>query len=565
MLKSLYIKNYALFTETHVEFPNGLNILTGETGAGKSLLVGALGLIMGKRADSSVVFYPEQKCIVEAEFGDLSNQTLEKLSKLEAFVIEEDALLIRREINPSGKSRAFINDTPASLQLVREVVTRLLDLHGQHENQSLLEADHQLDLLDAFAGQEAQVSDFEDLWGKCKKTLQEIERIEREAEKAQEQKDFLDFQLQELEAAGIEEGEEEALEQEIHLLQNSEEVKEALGFATQALYEDEMSMYNRLSEVLQQFERFGDAQTAFQEQLGLLKDANENLREVSFSFAGMLESVESDPERLAFIEERLALYHSLKLKYKAQDGAELMAILHRLQAQRDAISSLSGNLYALQQTLAQDQKSLITKGLSLENKRIAASKELAQKINSLLGEVGFVDAQLEILVERKVEYGGFLTIDDQAIRPGPKGINHIRFMIRTNPGLPMGPLSQIASGGEISRVMLAIKSALADKSAFPVLIFDEIDTGISGEIAQKVGRVMRSLAQRFQILSITHLPQIAAKGHQHFVIYKDVENGRTFSSVRQLDDDSRIQELAKMLSGDNPPASAMQNARELLV
>lgn len=565
MLKSLYIKNYALFTETHVEFPNGLNILTGETGAGKSLLVGALGLIMGKRADSSVVFYPEQKCIVEAEFGDLSNQTLEKLSKLEAFDIEEDTLLIRREINPSGKSRAFINDTPASLQLVREVVTRLLDLHGQHENQSLLEADHQLDLLDAFAGQEAQVSDFEDLWGKCKKTLQEIERIEREAEKAQEQKDFLDFQLQELEAAGIEEGEEEALEQEIHLLQNSEEVKEALSFATQALYEDEMSMYNRLSEVLQQFERFGDAQTAFQEQLGLLKDANENLREVSFSFAGMLESVESDPERLAFIEERLALYHSLKLKYKAQDGAELMAILHRLQGQRDAISSLSGNLYELRQTLAQDQKSLITKGLSLENKRIAASKELAHKINSLLGEVGFVDAQLEILVERKVEYGGFLTIDDQAIRPGPKGINHIRFMIRTNPGLPMGPLSQIASGGEISRVMLAIKSALADKSAFPVLIFDEIDTGISGEIAQKVGRVMRSLAQRFQILSITHLPQIAAKGHQHFVIYKDVENGRTFSSVRQLDDDSRIQELAKMLSGDNPPASAMQNARELLV
>lgn len=565
MLKSLYIKNYALFEECHIGFPSGLNILTGETGAGKSLLVGALGLIMGKRADSSAVFFPDTKCVVEAAFGDFSRQLHKKLESYEDFDFEDGQLIIRREISPSGKSRAFINDTPASLQLVKEISNMLVDLHGQHENQSLLLPDQQMRVLDAFVGNQKLLTRFSKKLTGLKEIQAEIRQLAQKEKEARTQQDFLDFQLTELREANLQADEEEQLEQELNLLQNSEEIRDALAFACETLYNrEELSVHQQLSEVVGQLEKFSNVGEEYKKQLEQLVESRELIKESAFALQNMLDAVDSDPARLAFIEERLAVYHNLKLKYKLRTGAELVAHYELLAEQSDEFASLEGRIAELRAQEVEKKQKVLELGLELEERREKGRKPLEKQINDLLAEVGFKEAQLMMQIERTYQDGGELELEGKGIRAASNGINKVTFLIRTNPGLPMGPLSQIASGGEISRVMLAIKSALADRLEFPVLIFDEIDTGISGEIANKVGRVMHKLAERFQIISITHLPQIASKGHDHFMILKDVQNGRTVSSVKKLGLDERIYQLARMISGDDPSESAIKNALEMI-
>jgi len=564
MLKHLYIKNYALFAETEVDFPSGFNILTGETGAGKSLLVGALGLIMGKRADTSVLFYSEDKCVVEAEFGDLPARALEKLKGMEEFDMEDGSLIIRREIRPNGKSRAFINDTPVSLQTLREVSNYLLDLHGQHQNQQLLSPDRQLELLDAFAGTGEQVEAFRQQRLRALALQKEIHQLQAREQQMREQMAYLQFQLKELDEARLQAEEEEQLEQEFNLLQHVEDVKEALGLAVDRLYEQDASIYSQLSEVLDALQKVAGVSKGLEAECMRLRESQDHLKEASFALQNMLDAVESDPERLAFIEERLALYHKLKLKYGKQSGAELVELKESLESQLEGISSLEEQLSQKQQEFEALNARLLQHGLSLEQARKQAAKPLEEKIASLLHEVGFQQARFEVAIDRNWQENGMLQLEGKNLQPLPSGLNKVYFLIQTNPGLPAGLLSQIASGGEISRVMLAIKAALADKSEFPVLIFDEIDAGISGEIANKVGLVMKKLAQRFQIISITHLPQIAAKGDQHFEVYKHIEGENTFSYVKELEGEARIQSLAAMLSGDQPTEGALRNARELM-
>lgn len=565
MLKSLYIKNYALFEECQISFPGGLNILTGETGAGKSLLVGALGLIMGKRADSSAVFFPDTKCVVEAGFGDFSRSLQKKLESYEEFDFDDPDLIIRREISPSGKSRAFINDTPASLQLVREISNMLVDLHGQHENQSLLMPDQQMAVLDAFVGNQKLLGKFGKKLSGLKEIQSEIRKLESREKEARDKQDFLDFQIQELQEANLQAEEEEALEQELNLLQNSEEIRDALAFACETLYNrEELSVHQQVSEVVGQLEKFSDVGEEYKRQVEQLIESRELLKETSFALQNMLDSVDSDPARLSFIEERLAIYHNLKLKYKLRSGAELVKLYEDLVEQSDDFASLEGRIAELKGLEAEKKEKVLSIGLELENSREHGRKALEKQINSLLKEVGFKEASLMMNIERTYQENGELELEGKKLRASQNGINKVTFLIRTNPGLPVGPLSQIASGGEISRVMLAIKSALADRLEFPVLIFDEIDTGISGEIANKVGRVMQQLADRFQIISITHLPQIASKGHDHFMIHKEIKKGRTISSVKKLGLDERIYQLARMISGDDPSESAIKNALEMI-
>lgn len=564
MLRQLHIRNYALFSETNVHFGNGLNILTGETGAGKSLLVGALGLINGKRADNSVVFRDGEKCVVEATFGSLSKSVTAKIVQYGDFDFEGDELLIRREINPSGKSRAFINDTPVSLTVLKDVSSLLVDLHSQHENQQLVSHDQQLALLDAYAGTVEMAQAFGAKLKLVEKLQQEIRSLKTKEKEAANKQAYLRFQIEELEAAGIEAGEEHKLEQELNLLQNSEQVREALGQATEVLYNQEQSLYEQLSEILEPLAKLANFNNQINETTVRLKEMREQMKDDAFSLQELLESVESDPERLSFIEERLAVYHNLKLKYGANSGQALMAEFEKLKAELDQYNSLEDRIAALEVQFAKQQKGIITDGLAIETKRSAAKPRLENKIHALLREVGFEKAIFSVIVARNVVSDSPWELEGESIKPLPTGLNKVYFQMRTNPGMPAGPLSQIASGGEISRVMLAIKSALAEKSEFPVLIFDEIDTGISGEIANKVGAVMQRLAEQFQILAITHLPQIAAKGHQHYQIFKRVENERTTSDVIGLDHDGRIMELAKMLSGDMPTESAMRNAAELI-
>jgi len=563
MLKHLFLKNYALFSETRIDFPGGLTILTGETGAGKSLLVGALGLIMGKRADSSV-FMHEEKCVIEATFGQLSLRIVQELETFEDFDLEGDEVFIRREIRPNGKSRAFVNDTPVSLQVLRQVSALLLDLHGQHENAVLLSQEKQIDLLDAYAEAQGLVTQFAEQLRAAEKIRKQIADLRSQEANAQSQLEFYQFQVQELEAADVKAGEEEDLEAELNLLQNSEEIREALGGAVERLYQEDASLYSQLSEILEPLQKVKDVNAQVNEEVSRLVEVQETLKESAFAFQAMLDTVENDPERLAFIEERLAVYHRLKLKYKAKTGADLVAIYQEVKGKLDDFSSLEERIAELEKDYQRQQDGLRETGLQLEAARIAAKPVLEEKIGSLLAQVGFNKSRFEIAVERTIHAEGDLHIDGEALRPTAKGLNKVYFLIQTNPGLPIGPLAQIASGGEISRVMLAIKAALAEKSEFPVLIFDEIDTGISGEIANKVGIVMQQLARQFQILSITHLPQIAAKGHQHFQIRKQVNGERTSSTIQPLSQQERIHIIAQMLSGEQPTDSALRNAQELI-
>ncbi|MEL6695667.1 MAG: DNA repair protein RecN [Bacteroidota bacterium] len=565
MLQHLYIKNYALFKESHIDFLQGLNILTGETGAGKSLLIGALGLIMGKRADSSFVFLYDEKCIVEGTFGRLPSIIQKQLDAFEEFDLEANGeITIRREIRPNGKSRAFINDTPVSLQLLREVSSLLLDMHGQHDNQVLLSADKQLDLLDEYADCSDELQQYQAQLKIVDSLSQQIAELEEKERTAKGQWEYLKFQVDELDKAGLQANEEDELEQELNLLQHSEEIREALGGAIELLYQVDNSIYNQLSEVIVPLRKVSTVNQNLGESVQGLDEMLEQIKESTFSFQEMLELVETDPQRLAFIEERLAMYHSLKLKYQVQSGQELVDLYEGIATQLTEFDSLEENIQRLRKEFEQAVTLLGKWGQQLESRRLKAQPLLQQTVDMLLAQVGFQKARFMIDIKRNFHENGSLELDGARIKPLSHGINKVYFQIQTNPGVPAGSLSQIASGGEISRVMLAIKAALAEKSSFPVMIFDEIDTGISGEIAKKVGVVMQQLANKFQILSITHLPQIAAKGKAHFFIRKKVEGEKTFSSVSQLDHDARIKVVAQMLSGDEPTASAIKNAEELI-
>ncbi|MEL6132463.1 MAG: DNA repair protein RecN [Bacteroidota bacterium] len=565
MLQHLYIKNYALFKETHIDFLQGLNILTGETGAGKSLLIGALGLIMGKRADSSFVFLYDEKCIVEATFGRLPAIVQTQLNAFEEFDMEESGeVAIRREIRPNGKSRAFINDTPVSLQLLREVSSLLLDMHGQHDNQVLLSADKQVELLDEYADCGDELKQYQAQLRVVDQLAQQIAELEEKERTAKGQWEYLKFQVEELEKAGLQANEEDELEQELNLLQHSEEIREALGGAIELLYQVDNSIYNQLSEVVVPLRKVSNVNQNLSESVQGLDEMLEQIKESTFSFQEMLERVETDPARLAFIEERLALYHSLKLKYQVQSGQELVDLYEKIADQLTEFDSLEENIQRLRSDFERATQVLSKWGQRLETLRLKAQPLLQETVDNLLAQVGFQKARFMIHITRNLHENGSLEVEGARIKPLSHGINKVYFAIQTNPGVPAGPLSQIASGGEISRVMLAIKAALAEKSSFPVMIFDEIDTGISGEIAKKVGVVMQQLAAKFQILSITHLPQIAAKGTAHFFIRKKVEGEKTFSMVSQLDHEARIKVVAQMLSGDEPTASAIKNAEELI-
>lgn len=560
MLKSIYLKNYALFDETRIRFPKGLNILTGETGAGKSLLVGALGLITGKRADSSAVFYPEMHCVVEAEF-DIPDSLVTKLKQLDAFELDDKTLNIRRLIKPNGKSRAFINDAPASLQVIRQVSSMLLDLHSQNENQDLLNPDRQLELLDEFVDNADILEQYGQVLAEAQKGARELQAFRRQEREAKEQQDFIRFQLEELSQAQVTKGEEVQLTRELNLLQNAESVREALEFAALTLYHDDSSAYNQLTEVSA---RLGKSGALLENYTEKLKELEEQLREVSYELDGLKDQAESDPARLSDIESRLALYHDLVRKYQVEDGDALVDKQAAIALKVNDFDSLSDRIAALEIQQEAQWSEVAKLALKLEENRLRGKGKLEASINSLLAEVGFKQAELFIEISRLESERGPVTIDDKRIQPTVSGVNKVQYRIRTNPGLPAGPLSQIASGGEVSRVMLAIKAALADKAAFPVLIFDEIDTGISGEIAQRVGRVMQQLAQRFQILSITHLPQIAAKGDAHFLIEKASSDEKTVSGIRRLEENERPEVLATMIHGESPSAYALEHARELM-
>lgn len=564
MLARLYIRNFALINESEIRFGEGLNILTGETGAGKSLLLGALGLILGKRVDYSMLFNPDEKCIVEAEFTHLPKETRKQLDAFEDFDLEGESIIIRREATAAGKSRAFVNDTPVSLQTLKEVTGMLVDLHGQHENQLLLSPVQQLHLLDQYGKGLADAEKFAGLLKNARSIREKMRKLQDAEREARKQEDYLRFQVEELDAAKPDPEEAAELDQRVMRLQNSEELREALGASTDGIYDGEDSIYSRLSGFRNLLRKVAGKDEAISNHLKTLEEAASLLQEVSRDFQHILDELDVDPEALQEAELRLDTYNRLKMKFSAASVEELIEIREGFRQKLNEIGSLEGELLDLEVALRKAEKETVECGLNLEKIRNAAIPGLEKAVNQLLADVGFQNAAFRAALSRNESAEGAFTLDGKRIAASPDGFNKLEFRIRTNKGVPEGNLSQTASGGEISRVMLAIKAALAGRADLAVLIFDEIDTGISGETARKVGQVMKQLGKNYQIIAITHLPQIAGMGNQHYHIYKEDEGDQTISRIRELSANERVEELARMISGAALTPSAIENARELL-
>lgn len=564
MLARLYIRNFALIESLEMHLGPGLNILTGETGAGKSLLLGAIGLILGRRVDYSYIFNPDEKCVVEAEFRRIPPSTRAELAAFEDFDFEGEQITLRREASASGKSRAFINDTPVSLQVIRQVTDMLVDLHGQHENQRLLDPDQQIQLLDQYAGSTDKAKEFGRRQLECASLAREIARLEAEEREARQQQDFLQFQLNELKGLDLTESAEAQLEEELALLQNAEEIREALSFATGSLYESEESVYNDVSAALTRLQSAARLNAGIRAQASRLEELRYGIEDIARELSHTAGAIDLDPGTLAKLQTESDTLNRLKLKYGVRTAAELGVLRAEIAAKVGRFDSLGDEVERRKKALDGAWQALSLLGQELETLRRAAALPLKAAIDSLLHEVGLDHAEFEAAVTRNTAADGPLLIDGERLRPGSAGYNGVEFRIRTNKGMPMGTLAQTASGGEVSRVMLAIKAALAARADLSVLIFDEIDTGISGETANKVGKVMQKLADHYQVIAITHLPQIAGKGSTHFRIYKRVENGKTLSNVGLLSPEQRVMEVARMLSGEDPSPSAIVNAKELL-
>ncbi|MCB9232257.1 MAG: DNA repair protein RecN [Bacteroidia bacterium] len=564
MLESLYIRNFALIQEQTLSLEPGLTVLTGETGAGKSLLVGALGLILGKRLDTNYIFDPAQKCIVEATFSGFPATIREALEQFEDFDLDGDQLIIRREASAAGKSRAFINDTPVALGTLKGVASLLVDLHGQHENIELLSRDQQLGFLDDYAGLNDRVREFREALKEISTLRKEIQHLHQEEARSREQLDYFTFQFQELENAKLNPAEDNDLEGELNLLENAEEVGEVLGGGISLLYEMDGSLYEQLAELIRGIKSVSGASLALRDAVERLSEANLALREVAGELGKIQEGIDLDPARLAELQARMDLLNRLSLKFSASSVEELVQKREEFGQKVSEFSSISDKIQQKEKALNQGIKKLEALGLALRADRKKASQPLEKAVNELLTQVGLENATFQIQLDLNESPEGWVKAENKSILPLTSGIDKVEFRIRTNPGMPMGPLASVASGGEVSRVMLAIKSALAQKAQLSTLIFDEIDTGISGETARKVALVMQALGQTSQVIAITHLPQIASAGQGHFLIYKEVKSGSTTTRVRSLGHEERIHELAKMLSGEQPTEAALANARDLL-
>lgn len=564
MLQRLHVQHYALIESVEVEFGPGLNVLTGETGAGKSLLMGALGLILGRRAESALLSASGQKCVVEAEFN-LSGQP-ELLQRFAGAEWHEEglesSLIVRREITASGKSRAFINDTPVNLPELRQLTEELIDLHGQHEGQHLMETSRQLAILDRYAGLTERVAEFGRVFSAYRNCRQEAENLRAQETEAKRRSDYLNFQVQELRDAQISVDEESQIDKELRFLHHAEQLGETLQQAIQTLDRQDDAVSSRLAEQTRQLERIASLHDKLAAELGKIEQARILIEDATRELEAIGESIDLDPRRLAFLEERLSLYHRLKLKYGARSSDELVAMLADFERELASIGRIDERVVELEAEADRLSEQLVSFGASLTEARKAAAAELQSSVEATLREVALVRAEFYIDLQPLASAEGVWLNAETKARAD--GLDAVAFMIRTNAGQAFGPLGSIASGGELSRVMLSVKAALAARMELAVLIFDEIDTGISGEIALKVGRVMERIAEKHQLIVITHLPQIASRGNRHYYIYKEVIENNTYSRVRELSQEERVSEIAKIMSGENPTANALQSAWELL-
>ena len=549
MLSRLIIRNYAIIPELDIAIQPGLTIITGETGAGKSILLGALGLALGRRAETKVLPDDDSKCIVEAHF-QLKEESLLTLFNREG--LDYDSLLIcRREISSGGRSRSFINDTPVSLKLLQEITGHLIELHHQHDNLALQSKDYQINVLDTISGSNPQYKEYSGLYTQLNVARNELIKTKELELSSSRKKEFLSFQLAELDNAKLVPGEINTLEESQNMLEHAEAIDHVLSHLQSVLSDSSHSLTAQLTSLIKQIESVRSVYPPISEIGDRIQAVRVEIQDLSLE-AGRLEGPgQNDPAKLAKVHARLNQLYSLIKKYQCKDDAELIAVQQSLRNEWSALSSVNDQITALEETIAGISRSLHEKAEELTKKRKAGAKKLIPKVISLLHELGMTNAQFTIEI-------------NPLSTPGVHGLDEINFMFSANKGTSLQPLQAVASGGELSRLSLALKSIYAAQAQLPTIIFDEIDTGISGEVAWRMGQLIRSLAGGHQILMITHSPQIAAHANIQYHVSKITEQDKDRSSIQFLTPPQRVIELAKMLSGDPPSKAALSNAVSLI-
>ena len=549
MLTKLSIKNYTLIETMEIGFDKGFTVITGETGAGKSILLGALSLILGKRADRSVLMEKDRKCVVEGEF-DVRQLDLEDF--FDAYDLDFEPLtLMRREILPSGKSRAFINDTPVNLTVMKALGEQLVDIHSQHQTLLLNDVLFQLELYDGYVNQSEVLKDYRQIYKEFRNSSQRLTEIKEENARAKRDEDYLRFQLNELEAAQLDVDEAKELEEKARMLIHAEEISQTTAMAVHVLKEDEMSVLDHLNQLREAFFKLSDFHPDFKEFYARLDNSVIELTDLTDEIERLSGSDEFNPAELQHVQERLDLLYALQQKHHAMDMADLIRIYEDYRLQLDAIQSLDEQQQAEEKRL-DDLTTALTAGADkLHVLRMEKITEFEQSMGNLLQLLGMKEAVFKVRIEKLPHFGEC-------------GTDDVRFLFNANKGGDLTEISKSASGGELSRLMLALKSLVNQVKVLPTIIFDEIDAGVSGDIAGKLGNILKDMASRLQVMSITHLPQIAAKADAHFKVSKTLNNNRTNSVVSLLDDEGRKEEIAKMLSDEKVTDAARQAALELM-
>ncbi len=549
MLSRFQIQNYAIIDEISIGFSDKLNIITGETGAGKSILMGALSLILGERADSSVLVNTEKKCFIEGSFH--IGQKKQVLDFLQENDLDTDnELVLRREIAANGKSRAFINDTPATLQQLKTLASLLVDLHQQFDTLDLGDAGFQREVLDALAGNEKTLAVYRQAYQHWQRAEKELDTLQQQKNSYSKELDYNQFLYDELAALGLKENELEELDTELKLLSNAEGIKEALSKVYYDLKESEQPLVQALKQLVNQLQPYASYHNGLPATIERLQSTQIELQDIAGEVDRINDTVNFDAERIEFINQRMAEGYKLFKKHGVKETHELLAIQSGLAEKLKAVLDMDDTIAAKEKEVWQWRSEISEHGKILSAARKKQAAPLEENVNRLLGKVGMPNARIKVTVT-----GSAFT---------EWGCDEIDFLFDANKSNRFEPIRKVASGGELSRLMLCIKSLVAQSIDLPTLIFDEIDSGISGEAAKQVGLIMKELAASRQIICITHQPQIAGKANAHFFVYKEIRNDAVKTGIRLLNEDERITAIARMLSGEKPTAAAMENAREMM-
>ncbi|MET0637201.1 MAG: DNA repair protein RecN [Chitinophagaceae bacterium] len=549
MLRQLSIQNYAIIDHLRIDFSRQLNVITGETGAGKSILVGALGLILGERADSAVLVAKDKKCVVEGVFTSDSKPDVRQFLELNELDIEPE-LVLRREIGVNGKSRAFINDTPVNLSQLQALTSLLVDLHQQFDTMEIAETDFQRKVIDALAGNGSLLEEYQLLFRNYQVLRRETADLKEQKAQLDRESDYHQFQFNELDEAAFKENELEEADAELKLLSNSEGIKAALDKVYHDLEESEQPIVQQMKVLANQLQVYSGYHKDIPELVKRIQSAQIELQDLADETNRISDHISYDPSKIETLAERMSLGYRLQKKHSVGSTAELLQIKDGLQSKLDAVVNMDETIHLKEKEMERLREEALKIAKKLSVARLKQVKPLEEKVNTLLARVGMPNARLKVEISEK--------------ELNVSGTDNILFLFDANKSGKFQPVYKVASGGELSRLMLCIKSLVAEKIDLPTLIFDEIDTGISGEAAKQVGIIMKELTSNRQVVCITHQPQIAGKADSHFFVYKEATKDKVRTGIRLLDTEERVNAIAKMLSGEKPTAASLENAREMI-